>query len=308
MKHVFIINSKSAKKKREHLQKEIKRVFAEKDYVIEWTQYKGHAKVLAVQYAKTADLIRIYACGGDGTLHEIVNGIMHYDNVQLAVIPIGTGNDFVKSFAGFSREIFLSLENYRDPVICHSDLLMVDDEASINTVSAGLDVKVAYHVDKFKQLRFLGGIVPYVLGLFVSMCTRMDQRFGIEIDGIKQPLKNYLFVVAGNGRYYGGGFCPAPNAKINDGFFDYSLIEKVSRFKIIRLAGKYKTGEHTAYHNLVSSGKARTLCLDSEGKTIRLNLDGELYETKNPKITLRPNMICLILPENKKPAEPMSLS
>ena len=65
MKHVFIINSKSAKKKREHLQKEIKRVFAEKDYVIEWTQYKGHAKVLAVQYAKTADLIRIYACGGD---------------------------------------------------------------------------------------------------------------------------------------------------------------------------------------------------------------------------------------------------
>ena len=113
MKHVFIINSKSAKKKREHLQKEIKRVFAEKDYVIEWTQYKGHAKALAVQYAKTADLIRIYACGGDGTLHEIVNGIMHYDNVQLAVIPIGTGNDFVKSFAGISREIFLDLENYR---------------------------------------------------------------------------------------------------------------------------------------------------------------------------------------------------
>ena len=105
-------------------------------------------------------MLRIYACGGDGTLHEVVNGVLGFSHVQVAVIPIGTGNDFIKAFPSYSSQDFLCLENYQDAKLAKSDVLMVDEEASINTVSAGLDVKVAYHVDKFKQLPFAHGVLP----------------------------------------------------------------------------------------------------------------------------------------------------
>ena len=88
MKHVFIINSQSAEKKRKWLTEEIHRLFPEDEAVIEVTDHPGHAKQLARQYASEGTMLRIYACGGDGTLHEVVNGVLGFSHVQVAVIPI----------------------------------------------------------------------------------------------------------------------------------------------------------------------------------------------------------------------------
>ena len=179
---------------------------------------------------------------------------------------------------------------------------MVDEEASINTVSAGLDVKVAYHVDKFKQLPFAHGVLPYFLGLLVSMAGEISEDLIVEIDGRREAFSDYLFVVAGNGRCYGGGYCPAPKARVDDGWFDYSLIRKVSRAKIITLSGKYKKGTHLAYKEFVRDGRAKTMRIWTGGKRIRLNLDGELYETSDPLITLAEQKIHLALPNPRSGA------
>ena len=194
MKHVFIINSQSAEKKRKRLTEEIHRLFPEDEAVIEVTDHPGHAKQLARQYASEGTMLRIYACGGDGTLHEVVNGVLGFSHVQVAVIPIGTGNDFIKAFPSYRPQDFLCLENYQDAKLAKSDVLMVDEEASINTVSAGLDVKVAYHVDKFKQLPFAHGVFPYFLGLLVSMAGSISEDLIVEIDGRREAFSDYLFV------------------------------------------------------------------------------------------------------------------
>ena len=247
-------------------------------------------------------MLRIYACGGDGTLHEVVNGVLGFSHVQVAVIPIGTGNDFIKAFPSYSSQDFLCLENYQDAKLAKSDELMVDEEASINTVSAGLDVKVAYHVDKFKQLPFAHGVLPYFLGLLASMAGPISEDLIVEIEGRREAFRDYLFVVAGNGRCYGGGYCPAPKARVDDGWFDYSLIRKVSRAKIITLSGKYKKGTHLAYKEFVRDGRAKTMRIWTGGKRIRLTLAGELYETSDPLITLSEQKIHLALPNPRSSA------
>ena len=99
MKHVFIINSQSAEKKRKWLTEEIHRLFPEDEAVIEVTDHPGHAKQLARQYASEGTMLRIYACGGDGTLHEVVNGRPGLFACAGCVIPIGTGNDFIQGLS-----------------------------------------------------------------------------------------------------------------------------------------------------------------------------------------------------------------
>ena len=148
MKHVFIINSTARKHDQERLLRQIRDQFP--DAQVLFTQHVGHARELADQAACSCRSIRVYACGGDGTLHEVVNGLIGHDNAQLAVIPIGTGNDFVKTFAPITPEQFCTLANYQEAEAMPCDVLMIDGQACINTVSAGLDVKVAYHVSKFK--------------------------------------------------------------------------------------------------------------------------------------------------------------
>ena len=300
MKHVFIINGQSAKAKRAWLSQAIRECFGEEDVCIEVTKHRGHAQAIARSYAQKEAQLRLYACGGDGTLHEVVNGILGYPEVELAVIPIGTGNDFIKAFPAYDAQDFLNLNNYHNAQLMRADVVMVDDQASINPVSAGLDVKVAVHVDKFKRLPFARGIIPYFLGLIVSLMGRIGEKMIVEIDGVREPFHDYLFVVAGNGRCYGGGYTPAPQAQIDDGCMDYSLIRKVSRFKIVTLSGHYRKGTHLAYEQLVRAGKAKTMRIDTGGRRVLLNLDGELYETSDPLIHVADKQILLALPKRVK--------
>lgn len=182
------------------------------------------------------------------------------------------------------------------------DVLMIDGQACINTVSAGLDVKVAYHVSKFRKIPGMRGTLPYYLGLLVSMCGRIAESFQIEIDGRPAARKDRLFAVAGNGRYYGGGYCPVPSARCDDGMLDYCLIQNVPRWKIIQLSARYQEGTHIAYTDLVSHGRASTMRILTEGRKIRLNLDGELHEAADPLITVNKHALQLVLPRTKRSA------
>ena len=103
------------------------------------------------KYALSNEPVHLYVCGGDGTLHEVINGCAEKENVTISVIPIGTGNDFVKYFEGLKREDFLNLANYSDPEYMDCDLIKVNGEYSINTVSFGFDVEVARQVNALKK-------------------------------------------------------------------------------------------------------------------------------------------------------------
>ena len=112
MKDVFIVNPKSGKNSQYELIKEIKEHFQGKRIIIEKTKGPEHATFIAKKYALSDELVHLFVCGGDGTLHEVINGCAEKENVIISVIPIGTGNDFVKYFENLKREDFLNLANY----------------------------------------------------------------------------------------------------------------------------------------------------------------------------------------------------
>lgn len=298
MKHVFIINPKAGKLKLQQLQNKINTVFRSCDYVIEITKKAKDATTIARRYAQSGLELCIYACGGDGTLNEVVNGMYQYDNVKLAVLPTGTGNDFIKSFDDLSREDFLNMAYYKKAREIPCDLIKVGQHIAINTVSAGFDVDIAKNVSHFKDLPFAKGVIPYYLATIYSMFSSLSHEYTILIDGKSIGKNMYSFVVAGNGRYYGGGFCPSPHASINDGKLDVCFIKKVSRRKIILLSGKYKKGTHLQYHDIISLRQCQSIQILSDD-IVSLNMDGEVVDCANPCIELLKRKITLCLPNKE---------
>lgn len=299
MKHIFIINPSAGSKAKDALIENIKSVFRENEFYLEFTTRAKEATEIAKHYAKSGLEMCMYACGGDGTLHEVINGIVGYKNVKLGVIPIGTGNDFVKSFKNeYTKEDFLRVENYLEPIQRYCDVMSLENEYTINTVSIGFDVGVAAGVSKYRKLPLGGNTVPYMMSLVENFTKDLGFKFNVLLDGKAQGMQDYSFVVAGNGKYYGGGFLPCPDAQLDDGYMDVCLIKKITHLQIPQLIGSYKKGTHLRYSDLVSVHRTKKLQVIAKDK-IDICLDGEIRTYLNPIIEMIPNAITLLLPNKK---------
>lgn len=298
MKTVFIINPRTNRKKQYRLMKEIKMHFAGQRIIIEKTIRPGFATFIARKYAFQAqkEPIHIYVCGGDGTLHEVINGVANTPNVYVSIIPIGTGNDFIKSFDALSIDDFLHLENYKDPIPMDIDLLKVNGEYAINTISFGFDVQVAKYANHMKTKLPLKGIVPYYMGMLATLLHNSVQEYRLHIDDQRLSLQEYMFVVFCNGRFYGGGYQPCPDALLNDGWIDVCLIKPVPKKMIIDMAKTYEQGKHIEYPEYVSLYQAKTIGMNTENQSIYGNLDGEVRELRNPTIEVVEQALHLYLP------------
>ncbi|WP_415980857.1 diacylglycerol/lipid kinase family protein [Faecalicoccus pleomorphus] len=297
MKDVFIINPYSGKKEQYALMQQIKENFQGKRIIIEKTKNPGHAQFIAQKYAlKTEEEVHLFVCGGDGTLHEVVNGMAGAKHVYLSVLPTGTGNDFIKSFPALTAQDFLNLSEYENPVEMECDLLKVNGEYVLNTASIGFDVHVADYANKYKKYIPAGGIIPYYMGMLASLRKPLGHTYRIQIDEDHLPEEKYTFLVFANGQYYGGGYRPCPNALLNDGMMDICLIKDVKRTQIVSMAKLYEKGEHVHYPELAFVSQGTTCHVDTENKEILMNLDGEVRPVKNPTIEIVPKAIRLLLP------------
>ncbi len=299
MKTVFIINPLSNKDSLYKLMKEIKKSYQGQTIIIEKTQSSSHTKFIAQKYAlKTEEEIHMYVCGGDGTLHHVVNGIAGAKHIKLSIIPIGTGNDFVKYFNHLTKEDFFDLENVKEGYEVGCDLLKVDGEYAINTISFGFDVNVAKHVNEVRKILPLKGIMAYSVGVLRNLLGPISQLYSIQI-GEKIINEVLSFVVFTNGRFYGGGYKPCPDALINDGIMDVCLIRDIKPFEILQLAKKYQKGEHVEYPDLAAIYQTTIAHINTSNKEILACLDGEIRSMKNPTIEIEANQIRLLLPKKQ---------
>lgn len=298
MKKVFIVNPKTHWKKQYQWMQSIKTNFAGERIIIEKTQGPGYAQNIAQKYALQAqrEPVHLFACGGDGTLHEVINGIGQNKNVYLSILPLGTGNDFIKSFPQYKIKDFLDLSNYRDPIEQTIDCMRVNGEYVINTISFGFDVRVAEYANHMKRRIPLRGIVPYYLSMLSTLMESPKEEISIQMDEKHLPLESYMFVVFCNGKYYGGGYQPCPEAELDDGWMDSCLIKPVSRRQILQLAHLYEQGKHTQFEDFVSISRAKTVHIDTNNENIFANLDGEVRSLKNPTIEILEKNIHLLLP------------
>ena len=296
MKHLFIINPAAGNKDRTaDYRAAIEKAFQNRQdsYEIAVSQAPGDCTRLTRQVAETGEEYRIYACGGDGTLNEVVQGAAGYDNVAVTVFSGGSGNDFVRIFN--DPKAFFQIDRLLDAEEVAFDLIRCNDDFSLNICSVGLDARVGIDVSRYKRLPLLHGFRAYAASTVVNVIKGIAEHYVIEIDGEKIDGKQTL-VCACNGRFYGGGFNPVPEADPTDGLMDVLLIKKVSRLQVPTVIGKYKAGRYKELKRLVRSFKTKSLKIICD-KPTGINLDGEMRMAQEIEIAIAQEKLRFFYPK-----------
>ena len=265
MKKVFIVNPTSGNGKSKEIADEIKNMLdSDGDaYEMYYTNAPREAIDIAMKFNKKKEQHLIYSVGGDGTLFEVVNGIYNSNNI-LGIIPTGTGNDFIKI-----------IDN--DKELTYVDLCRMNDKYFINIASVGIDAEIAHNLTRMKNYP-----IPKSMRYNASI---VDTFFKFRPLPIKAEINDRIFeqditiLAICNGRFYGGGFEIAPNARYDDGKFDIYLVDKLSKLQIPRLILKLVKGTHeeSKYVHKLSSDKV----IIHSDKELKCNLDGEIFSLRD---------------------------
>ena len=299
MRKLFIVNSRADAKALARFKAAYSQYSEEHqgDSQIIFTEFAGHASEAAGK-AATEDGLLVIACGGDGTIHEVANALAE-SKTPMAVIPLGTGNDFTRSVMNEEhrnnceicvKDIFE--ENYR---IKDMDLIRVTsfdrggkkiDSSSawcLNVASIGLDTEV--------QLRAKGKVLAHPDSGFVRStayitsalsCIFGNRKFNFKYTALRgdgkpnESVKSVFTMIAVcNASYYGDGFCPAPNAKIDDGLINCCSIESVNLLRSLFLLTKYKKGKHEGYKEADVFVTTKLTVEATGSRDLNGNYDGE---------------------------------
>lgn len=299
MQHIFIVNNAAGNGKiSEKLIPQIRGYFEKNggNYTIEFTKYKGDATDIARRYAKTGERVRIYSCGGDGTLNETVNGIAGYDNVELGIFPCGSGNDFTASICGENIEYFLNVKAQTEGDSVRADLLRIDDGPyAINQVSMGFDAKVVDNFARFKNKLNISGKMAYILSVLYTLGGNISNEMSVEIDGIPADKERLLLSIAGNGKFQGGGMMSVPDADPFSREICVMTVKNVPKTRFLRLFPSYMKGEHKKYADIVSMVGCQTVKMTA-AKPIPVTYDGEILVTESVTVSVVPEAVKIILP------------
>lgn len=277
MKHIFIVNPISGKGKTLKAVDRIKKVCEEEnlDYEIYFTEYPKDATKIARKYRFTKNII--YSVGGDGTLNEVLNGIVGTKNL-LGVIPAGSGNDFYKTLSKIDEEY---------PVI---DIGKVNDRYFINIISIGIDAEVANNVSLMKKRKVPTNQI-YNASLIYTFFKYKYKDIELSIDEKEQKKGKCTILTICNGQVYGGGYKIAPSAKLTDGYFDVYYVEKVNKPQLPSLINMLKQGIHEK-HNKVHKSQATKIKFKCD-KELVCNIDGEIMTAKKFNVKIIPNAITI---------------
>ena len=290
MKHLFIINPAAGSRDQTAFYTDrIKEVFGNsgEDYRIAVSTAPGDCTRVAREAAASGEEYRIYACGGDGTLNEVVTGVVGFPNVAVSVFSGGSGNDFIKIFN--DPDAFFHLERFRKCEESTFDLIRCNDDYSLNICSVGLDARIGRDVIKYKRLPMLGGFRAYVLSTVVNIVKGIAEHYVVQI-GDQIYDGKHTFVCVCNGQYYGGGFHPVPEADPTDRMLDVLLVGPVRRLEVPMIIGKYKNGRYRELSYVAQhfrTDRVKVIC----DRPTPASLDGEVRTAEVFEMSLAPEKI-----------------
>ena len=242
------------------------------------TEYPGHAIEFARQAGEQGyDLVM--ALGGDGTVHEVINGLMQVPKETrpaLGIVPLGSGNDFahILGLPADPGEALLSAVNGQP----HSmDVGSVCDEENRleyfnNTLGMGFDALVNMHTRKITAIH---GFMMYFVALMRTIFRNFDPiDLHIETDQATWDIST-LMLALGNGPREGGGFIITPDAKWDDGLLNYITVRKISRLMMLRLVPEFMRGTQGRF-KVVHMGTCRRMAITSQ-QPLYVHCDGEIY-------------------------------
>ena len=300
MKHCFVINPASGKgKTQEQLGENIERICREAgiDYVIYRTTAPGDAERYVRATCTEGVHTRFYACGGDGTLCEVVNGAAGFACAEVGVIPVGTGNDFVRNFT--CPDKFFDIEAQIKGVARRIDLIKYNDRYFINMLNTGFDCEVVKQVVSIKKNPLIPGKFAYIAGLVKTLIKKPGVKMTVSVDGGEPRELDLLLTCVANGAYCGGGFYSAPRSAIDDGVMDVCFISNLTRRRFISIVSSYKDGTYIDRDDIADIAEY-VKCSHLEIKFPDLHsvsIDGELEEYNSIVLTVASGALRFCLPE-----------
>lgn len=234
---------------------------------------RGHAIELA-QRAVEAGRELVVAAGGDGTINEVVNGIMlaetHGATARLGVMPIGSGNDFAGAL-GITTDLRQAAEVLKRGHVRRVDIGTVNGRYFDNNVGIGFEAQINIEAHKLTWLR---GQVMYLAAVFRAMASFPIPVVQIDKDGDRRADKSILMLSIGNNYRNGGGFRITPEAVPDDGLLDLCIVDAISRREILRLLPKAMKGDHLG-ETAVEMTRFKHLVVESESP-LPVHADGEI--------------------------------
>ena len=261
MLHLFIINPAAGNRDRtqEYTEQIIKSCQCRGlNYRIAISSCPGDCTRIAKEAAETGEAVRIYACGGDGTLNEVAAGAAGFPNAAVTVFSGGSGNDFVKLFN--DPKAFYDLERLLDCDEAEFDMIRCNDRLSLNICSVGLDARIGTDVSRYKRLPLLSGFRAYAVSTVINLFRCISEHYVVQLEDETVDAKQTMICLC-NGRFYGGGFNPVPEADPTDGLMDVLLVKKVSLLQVPGVIGKYKNGQYRKLPHLVRHLKTNKLTI-----------------------------------------------
>ncbi len=299
MKHLFIVNPAARQGNRTTFATSlIQQVFQrrEANYEIYITKCPGDGAAKIALDARYEEDLRVYACGGDGTVNECAAACVGLPNVAMSVFPCGTGNDFVKTF-GDEQKKFMSIGALVDGEITPLDIIKVNDRYSLNVSCIGLDSRVGHDVHNFDKVPIIGkGKGAYLLSTASNVFKRITDRLTIRVNG--QVITGDInTVTVCNGSWYGGSFNPVPDARTDDGVLDVLVIHGIKRHKLTVLLTKYAKGRFREVPQYVSHYRTTKLTVEADEEFI-VNLDGESMPATKADFRLIPGGLRFLHPKD----------
>ena len=262
MKHLFIVNPVAGgKDRREYVAEQARLALegSEDAYEVYVTTAPMDACAKIAAEAASGEELRVYACGGDGTLNECVNGAAGRSNVAVTHFPCGTGNDFIKMF-GSEKTRFSDLADLVHGEVRPFDIIECCGRYALNICSVGIDARIGTEVHQYHDSYIFSAVANLFKGIAQPLTVR---GCGMEYSG------GTSLICACNGRFYGGGFNPIPDSMPDNG--------KLEQF-ITHLEGDH-------------------LEIDSENEIV-VNIDGEALYSKHVNFDLIPSGVNFLVPAN----------
>ena len=303
MKHVFIVNPCAGKKDQRARIYEMADRLRDRhglDCACMLTDRPGGGADMARKLAETGEAVRLYACGGDGTVSEVANGIAGFPNAAMTCIPTGTGNDFLKNF-GPDAARFADVENLWNGEERQLDLIDCNGRQCLTIACSGIDARVAESVHELGDSPLLSGRGSYLAAVAVNFLFRgIGRHWRVTLDG-EVIEDDFALVSMCNGRYYGGGSTPVPEARMDDGILHTVLVKNISRLKFARLFGPYSNGRYRALPpELIRVVTARNVRIQSETDIVTC-LDGESIHSRDVHLTLSDRKLNFFGPQGCDP-------
>lgn len=287
---LFIVNKKAGNGKGLKVWNKLKTELERKEinYRSFFTKYPSHAGELARQIGSMFEdkVEAVIAVGGDGTINEVVNGMVYYPKIKVGYIPAGSGNDFSRGFnvpkSPLDALSFIIKNKGSRGKLFDIGKVKVQERAKssyfVSSLGAGFDAAVSKLTNESKWKHYLNkvhlGSLTYVGALIRLLFTYQLTNVSLKVDGKHFDYENVWFVTISNQPYYGGGMKIAPKAKTTDGYFDITVVHNLSRIKLLFVFITVFFGTHTKFKE-ISQHRGSTIRVESDDKML-VHADGEL--------------------------------